>query len=231
MGKSGGGKSTSIRTLDPKKTFIINSLGKDLPFEGSADMYTIWNKETNPEGNMIVTTNAQVVIQWLKFISEKMPHITTIVIDDNTQQSVMEYMRRIKETTWDKWNDIAANMINIAQLCTSLREDLMVFVLHHVSEVGDGILENKSQKAMTLGKLVDDKLGGYETLFTVILLAKKEPTKDDDIDYVLLTRDADSTVKTPMGMFENKKIPNDLNLVRETIFKFYNKKASKNEKK
>lgn len=224
MGKSGGGKSTSIRTLDPTETFLINSLGKDLPFEGSGDMYTLWNKDTNPDGNMIVTTEAQVVIRWIKYINEKMLHIKTIVLDDNTQQSVMEYKRRIRETTWDKWNDIAVNMIDIAQLCTSLRDDLVVFLLHHTTEVGDGILENKSTKAMTLGKLVDDKLGGYETLFSVILLAKKEPTKDDDIDYVFLTRDADSTVKTPMGMFADKKIPNDLQAVREAMVNFYNKK-------
>ena len=31
---SGTGKSTSIRTLDPKETFIINIANKPLPFKG-----------------------------------------------------------------------------------------------------------------------------------------------------------------------------------------------------
>jgi energy-coupling factor transporter ATP-binding protein EcfA2 len=229
LGKSGAGKSTSLRTLNPKETFIINSLGKEIPYEGSADDYTIWNKEHNPDGNVIVTTSATVVLQWMNFISQKMPHIKNIIIDDNTQQSSMEYLRRISESTWDKWNDIAANMINIAQAAKSLRDDLMVFILHHVTEQGDGLLEDKSFKAMTLGKLVDDKLGTYEAYFTVILLAKKLKTKDDDIEYVFLTRDADSTTKTPMGMFSAKTIPNDLNLVRDTVFNYYSKKVKSNK--
>lgn len=224
LGKSGAGKSTSIRTLNPKETFIINSLGKELPFEGSEDFYTVWNKEKNPDGNVIVTTSAQAVIQWLNHISAKMPHIKNIVIDDNTQQSTMEYLRRLGETTWDKWNDIAANMINISQIAKGLRDDLMVFIMHHVSETGDGITEEKQLKAMTLGKLVDDKLGTYEAYFTVILLAKKLKTSDDDVEHVFVTRDADSTTKTPMGMFKDKQVPNDLALVRETVINYYSKK-------
>ena len=34
LGKSGTGKSTSIKTLDPNETIIINVLGKRLPFKG-----------------------------------------------------------------------------------------------------------------------------------------------------------------------------------------------------
>lgn len=221
LGESGAGKSTSIRNLNPKETFIINSLGKDLPFKGSSKMYTIYNKETNPEGNMIVSTSAQVVFQWLKYISEKMPHITSVIIEDNTHQSSMEYMRRIKEATWDKWNDIASNMVNLIQLCRGLRDDLTVFILHHITTEGDGILEEKKIKAMTLGKLVDQKLSSYEAFFTVVLLAKKDKKQDGKIEHYFLTQDADSTAKTPMGMFESDRIPNDLALVRENIISYY----------
>ena len=34
MGKSGSGKSTSLRNLDPEKVALINVLGKPLPFKG-----------------------------------------------------------------------------------------------------------------------------------------------------------------------------------------------------
>lgn len=226
LGKSGAGKSTAIRTLNPKETFVINSLGKELPFPGSEDDYTIWNKTTNPSGNVIITTDARVVLHWLTYLSTERPDIKNIIIDDNTQQSTMEYTRRIRETTWDKWNDIAVNMITVAQTAKTLRDDLVVYIMHHVSEQGDGILEDKSYKAMTLGKLVDDKLGTYEAYFTVILLAKKLKKNEDDIEYVFLTRDADSTTKSPMGMFADKHIPNDLQLVRDTLTNYY-KKTSK----
>jgi len=222
LGESGAGKSTSIRSLNPKETFIINSLGKDLPFKGSGNLYTYFNKESNPDGNMVKTTSAGVVMQWLKFINEKMPHITNVVIDDNTHQSSMEYIRRIKESTWDKWNDIAANMIAIVEYSISLRPDLTVFILHHVTTEGDGIIEDKKIKAMTLGKLVDQKLSSYESFFTVVLLAKKAKSQDGKVEHYFLTQDADSTAKSPDGMFDTEQIPNDLQLVKDTIAKYYN---------
>lgn len=44
LGKSGAGKSTSIRDLNPKETVIINTLNKRLPFKGSNSMYNTENK-------------------------------------------------------------------------------------------------------------------------------------------------------------------------------------------
>ena len=45
VGQSGSGKSTSIRTLNPEETFIINTIGKPLPFPGSKKKYTKLRKE------------------------------------------------------------------------------------------------------------------------------------------------------------------------------------------
>lgn len=221
FGEAGGGKSTSIRTLDPKETFLINSLGKDLPFRGSSKMYTYWDKQNNPNGNMVKTTSSVAVLQWMDFISQKMPHIKYLVIDDNTHLSSMEFLRRIKENSWDKFNDIAANMVSIAQKAISLRGDLIVYIMHHIIETGDGIIEDKKVKAMTIGKLVDQKLSSYESLFTVVLLAKKFKSDDDKLEYFFLTQDADSTAKSPMGMFDEPRIPNDLALVGKTIRSYY----------
>lgn len=220
IGESGAGKSTSIRTLPPKETFIFNSLGKDLPFKGSSKNYTYFHKETNPEGNMVKSTQAAVILQWLTFISDKMPHIKNVIIDDNTHQSSMEFLRRIKENSWDKFNDIASNMVTIVEHCKSLRDDLVVFVMHHITETGDGILDDKKVKAMTIGKLVDQKLSSYESFFTIVLHAVKQKG-DEKLEYFFLTENGDSTAKTPMGMFETPKIPNDLALVRDSIIKYY----------
>lgn len=222
LGEAGAGKSTSIRTLNPKETFIINSLGKDLPFKGSGKIYTYFNKDTNPTGNMVKTTAGAAVIQWLNFIDQKMPNIKNIIIDDNTHQSSMEYIRRIRETTWDKFNDIASNMVTIANLCIQLREDLTIFILHHVTVEGDGILTDKKVKAQTLGKLVDQKLSSYESFFTLVFLAEKSKNKEGEVEHYFLTRDANSTVKTPLGMFQEAKIPNDLALIKAAIAEYYN---------
>lgn len=222
MGPSGAGKSTAIRTLDPKETFIINTLGKDLPFKGSSKLYSLWHKENNPQGNMIKSSHTSTALTWLDFISKNMPHIKNVVIDDNTHQSSMEFKRRMKEGGWERFNDIAGNMIDIVEKSASLRGDLVVFILHHTTEEGDGVLEEKTTKAMTLGKLVDTKMSSYESFFTVVLLAKKR-AKDEDIEYGFLTRDVNSTTKAPMGMFDETFIPNDLQLVREAIESYYDK--------
>lgn len=226
MGPSGAGKSTSIRNLDPKETFIINSLGKNLPFKGSAKLYTVWDKEKNPKGNMIKSSNSQIAIKWLDHIDKNMPHIKNVVIEDNTHQSSMEYIRRIKEGSWDKFNDIASNMVNLIERSKSMRDDLTVFILHHTKEVGDGLVEDKQTKAMTLGKLVDEKMSSYESFFTVVLLAKKKKV-DSGIEYVFLTNDADSTAKSPMGMFAGEEIPNDLLIVKDAIRCYYNEEGCK----
>lgn len=220
MGPSGSGKSASIRTLNPKETVIINALGKSLPFKNSKKSYSVWNKETNPEGNMVNTSNSTAILKWMDHINRDLPDVKNIVLDDNTHNSSMEYIRRIRETTWDKFNDIASNMVGIVEKAKSLREDLTVFVLHHTKETGDGIIDEKQTKAMTLGKLVDEKMSSYEAFFTTVLLAKKKKV-DNKIEYVFLTQDADSTAKTPMGMFEQAEIPNDLNLVKEAVKCFY----------
>jgi septin family protein len=220
MGPSGSGKSTSIRTLNSKETMIMSALGKSLPFRGSNKSYTVWNKESNPSGNVIKSSNSQIVLKWLDHIDKNMPHVKNVVLEDNTHNSSMEYIRRIKETSWDKFNDIASNMVNIVEKAKSMRDDIVVFVIHHTKEVGDGIIDEKITKAMTLGKLVDEKMSSYEAFFTTVLLAKKKKV-EGGIEYIFLTQDADSTVKTPMGMFEKEEIPNDLDIVRKAVRCYY----------
>lgn len=228
IGPSGAGKTTSIgqideleiEGLDPTKTIVISALGKELPWRGSEKQYTIYNKESNPKGNMVITSNPRNVLQWLHHVNQKMPHITTVVIDDNTHNSSMEYMRRINEKSYEKFNDIADFMSRTALDVKTFRDDLTVFFLHHTRETGDGIVDEKQTSAMTIGKLVDEKLSGYESFFTVVLKAVKR-TKDDTIEYGFLTKDANSTVKTPIGMFADTLIKNDLGFVRKTLNCYY----------
>lgn len=222
IGPSGAGKTASIRTLNPASTFIVNSLKKDLPWRGSSKQYTYWNKETNPMGNMISTTQSKIVFQWLDYINNNFLHIKDVVIDDNTFLTAMELQRRSGETDWKKFNDIAQNFLDLAEKAKSLRDDLVVHILHHtMQDGGDGILEEKTFRAMSYGKLIDEKLGSQEAQFTVVLRAAKE-ADGDDINYVFYTRDARSSVKTPFGMFEDAKIPNDMLLVRKAVDCYYN---------
>ena len=78
---SGTGKSTSIRTLDPKETFIINIANKPLPFKGYKSKYTQISKE-NPKGNLTAASSAPGIIKAMKHVNDKMLDIKTIVVDD-----------------------------------------------------------------------------------------------------------------------------------------------------
>ena len=223
IGPSGSGKTTAARTLNPKSTFVFNALGKDLPWKGSAKQYKYWSKE-NTTGNMLKTSNPHTVLTWLDHIDKKLPHVTDIVIDDNTFITSLELLRRQKETSWDKFTDIAQNFIAIAEKCKTMRDDLIVHILHHTQVEGDGILDDKTYRAMSYGKLIDEKLGTQEAQFTIVLRAAKLK-KDTGIEYVFYTSDPDSTAKAPMGMFEQETIPNDMDAVSKIVRCYYDEEG------
>ena len=231
IGSSGAGKSTSIgeipelniQGLNPKETMIISSIGKELPWRNSGKQYISGS-------NLIITSHPRKVLDILHGINKNMLLVKNVVIDDNTHISSMEYMRRINEKTYDKFNDIADYMSRTALDVKTFRDDLCVFFLHHSRDSGDGVLEEKHTNAMTIGKLVDEKLSGYESFFTVVLRAVKR-VKDDEVEYKFLTKDANSTAKTPIGMFESVEINNDLGMVRQSIDCYYNDEDCKQEEK
>lgn len=221
IGESKAGKSTSIRNLDPAKTIIFSVLGKGLPFKSSAKKYTVWNKTTNPNGNVIQTSSAKVITQWLRHINEKMPHITVCVIDDSTFLSAKELDRRKDENGYTKFNDIAHDFLVISETANTLRDDLNVYFLHHVRETGDGVLEPKKIKAMSHGKMIDEKLCSIEAQFEIVFLACKLVDENNSISYKFKTRDGNSTCGTPLGMFEDEFIENDLQSINDAINCFY----------
>ena len=101
LGASGTGKSTSIKTLNPEETVVLNVLGKDLPFKGSRTNYT------REKLNLIQPTSWENVQTMMQSISENKPNIHNIVIDDATYIMRTEFFDRAKERGFDKYNDLA----------------------------------------------------------------------------------------------------------------------------
>lgn len=81
LGESGNGKSTSLRNLNPKETFIISTTSKPLPWKGWKKQYTRWDKDSNPTGNWYQTSRSNNIITLMKYVSKQRPEIKTIVID------------------------------------------------------------------------------------------------------------------------------------------------------
>ena len=220
IAESGAGKSTSIENLDPKETFIINVANKPLPFKGWKKKYVLWSKD-NPTGNLYTGSSAQQIEACLGYVNSKRPDIKTIVIDDFQYMSSFEFFDRSDEKGYEKFTQIGANLARIARMPKDLRDDLTIFFLTHAEESTD--LEGKRKfKAKTIGRMVDEKLS-LEGLFSIVLFSKVKKDKDGNIRFVFETRNnGENTCKSPKGMFQEFEIPNDLALVKESIYSYEN---------
>lgn len=223
LGESGSGKTTAAETLPPDKTFFINPVGKDLPFPGAEKNYKrfVTDKESKNygKGNIFSSKDPAKIANVLRYVNKHRPDIKCIVFDDNQYIALFTFIARMGENSFQKFNDIAANMVEMVELLKSLRNDLIVFVLQHV-ESGDSVEGDVQIQAKTMGKFVKEKVT-FEGLFTIVLLCDKEADNDEDIKHFFWTRRINSTVKTPKGMFEDQKIPNDLYAVAKRVQSYY----------
>ncbi|MBC8396323.1 MAG: AAA family ATPase [Flavobacteriales bacterium] len=216
---SGTGKSTSIRKLDPKETFIINIANKPLPFKGWKKNYSNISKD-NPKGNMTSASSAPGIIKAMQHVNDKMPQVKTLVVDDWQYMSSFEYFDRANEKGYDKFTSIAANLAQVAKMPKDMREDLTIFFLTHSEESTD-VNGNRRVKAKTVGKMIDNALT-LEGLFSIVLFGKVKKT-EDGLEYGFDTQNnGENTCKSPMGMFEESFINNDLQFVKDCIINYEN---------
>lgn len=217
VGESGSGKTTSTENLPAEQTFLINVAQKNLPFKGWKGKYKVLSKD-NPQGNMLMSDDTEAILKTMDYVSAQRPEIKYLIVDDSQYTVANEFMRKAKETGFQKFTDIALNMFKIATKPKTLRDDLVVIFLSH-AEVAQDLNGNQRLKAKTLGKMIDDKIT-YEGLFTIVLFATKKEARNG-VEYVFVTNgDMNSTAKSPKGMFESKEIPNDLAVVIQKIKEF-----------
>lgn len=217
IGESGSGKSTSTRNLDPKTTMFVNCIGKPLPFKGWRKNYTTYDRDSG-EGNMIRTHSAKNIVEVMKHVDGNMPHIKTIIVDDSQYIMSYEFMERAEEKGFDKFIQIGKNMWNVFRAPDELRDDLTVVFFGHSEDVSaNGFTKTKIK---TIGKMLDEKIT-VEGMFTIVLLATCFMNKDKAMEYVFVTQsNGTNTAKTPMDMFKEKAIPNDLDMVIKKVIEY-----------
>lgn len=220
VGESGSGKTTSIRNLDPEHTFIISTTGKRPGIKGANKKYPTFNvADGKISGNFYATSNVDKIGQMLQIIDKKMPHITTVVIDDYQYVMGFEAMDRAKEKSYDKFTDMAQHAYQVLKTAMNMRDDLYVVVSTHSENTGDRV--NPYNKMKTLGKMLDSVIT-LEGLFTYVLFTTIQRDDDNKSSYKFITNsDGTCTAKTPMGLFEDTYIDNDLDAVIRRI-KEYN---------
>lgn len=222
VGESGSGKSTSLRNLNPEETFIISTTGKPLPFRGWRKKYTNFKKDENNKisGNYYVSSSWDKIIKILKVVNLKMPYIKQVVIDDFQYVLSYEFVDRATEVGYTKFSELAQHAMEILRYSEQMREDCKMIFLTHSENVGDAL--NPKYVIKTVGKLLAEKVT-LEGLFTYIFFTKVSEGDDGKMKYTLITNtDGLCIAKTPMGMFDDLEIDNDLNEIIKVIDEYNN---------
>lgn len=218
LGKSGTGKSTSIKGLDSKETVVINVLGKRLPFKGSNSLY---NKENK---NLFQRETYTDIISLIQNISDKATNVKNIILDDFIYVMRKEYFSRAKENGYGKYTELAQHFQQIISTCEKLRDDLTVFMILHSEDVQSDKVTT-GYKVSTVGNLVDNCYNPLEVVPMVLYSSVKYDDKGN-IEYGFYTHRCKEGVveipaKTPDEMFEEDFIPNDLGYVVKKMNEYY----------
>ena len=133
------------------------------------------------------------------------------VIDDSQYLMCFELFNRSAENGYTKFTEMAKHFFDLVRfVIREMPDDVIVYFLHHVELAGD------KYKAKTVGKMLDEKLT-VEGLFSIVLMAKNVDGKH----FFLTQSDGTDTVKTPIEMFAEARIDNDLKAVDKAIRAYY----------
>ena len=196
LGRSGTGKSYSLRNFDPNEVEIINVQGKILPFKGAGKF------------NLINTDDADAIVDEIKAAAKKYKRI---VVDDFQYVMANEFMRRSAEKGYDKFTEIGRHAWDIANVVRELPNDVIVYVMCHTDTDQEGF-----ERLKTIGKLLDDKIV-LEGMSTIVL----KTSVSDGKYYFLTQNNGKDTTKSPAGMFPTYAIENDLKYVDDKIRNYY----------
>jgi len=212
IGRSGSGKTSSLRYVNPETTAIIVPNNKEL-FPGFNKVYV--------EKKNKITTNEINHIDGVLTIFAKNPAIKLIIIEDlnhffNARINSMAFRARNSGgEVFARWNDfggdVAEHLVTAISRNTS---NVDVFVFAHTDIKEDGHIGMK-----TSGKLLDNTIdipSYVDCLFHSVVIEEAGVTK-----YKFLTNtDGIHLAKTPAGMFPEKYIPNDLKFILERMEKY-----------
>lgn len=214
IGKSGSGKSRSIKNFDKDEISFVNPLKKDLPFKSEL-------------GQGYVTSDYDKIFEFCKKTPKK-----TVFIDDATYLMTREYLAKASQTGYNKFTEICLNFTGliegrfdkagnkIKEGLKDLEDDKTIYIAMHEEKNEAGDVAPK-----TIGKMLDSMVC-VEGLFTIVLRAVKKNGK-----HIFVTKsDGYDVVKAPEDMFLEDEIENDLKKVDNIIREFYNiEKINKGE--
>lgn len=219
IGKSGSGKTYSLKTCDSDRFGVISVEKGRLPFKSKLKVAMIPKSLKNPDGSEVSSYSQinRAKYAWLTNVIRGSKTIKSIVIDDSQYLMVDEMFDRSGEKGYDKFTDIAKNFRDLIHYINDgTPDDMIVYFLHHSETGADG-----REKCKTIGKMLEEKLV-VEGMFDVVIYCAdhKFYTQANEI----------STAKTPEAMFDDLEIPNDLAAVDKAIREYWGLTAPEPEK-
>ena len=203
LGASGSGKSTSLRNFEPGEVAVFDVAGKPLPFRKRLDV------AHRPSYGMIMKK--------LKENSRR-----AYVIDDANYLMAFQNFALASVKGYDKFTTMAVNFEQLLEASNATDEDTVTYYLMHPEYDADGRMKPKS-----IGKMLDSQLC-IEGMFPIVLVAQR---MEDGYRFVTQT-DGNTPAKTPMGMFPDVIIDNDLKMVDSAIREYWGMRPlTDNEKK
>lgn len=199
LGRSGTGKSTSMRNFKDEDLAIVNVVGKELPFQS--------------EFKSVINTSDYAIIKQKIMNTQK----KTIVIDDAGYLITKQFMDNHSKVgggnaVFQLYNGMADQFWTLLDFIKNkVPADKIVYIIMH-----EDYDERGGVKPKTIGKLLDEKVC-IEGLFTIVL---RSCVNDGQYQFCTKNSSRDS-VKTPMGMFDDEYVDNDLAMVNKRIRDYY----------
>ena len=187
IGKSGSGKSTSLRNFEPDEVGVFSCAGKRLPFRKRLK---------------VANTSDYATIESKLLENGKRAY----VIDDSTYLMQFRAFEFAKVKGYDKFVEMAVDFEHLLETARMTSPDTITYFLHHPQFADDG-----AAKPQTVGKMLDNQLN-VEGLFPIVLEARIKDGK-----HVFVTKnDGPNIAKSPMGMLP-EVMDNDLKAVDTAI--------------
>lgn len=209
VGPSGSGKSTSLRNLPIDTTRILDLERKGFPFRGFEKFKISACSSPGEADNKLK-----------EFLEDK--SVTHIVVESFTKY--VEMLLKLCQTSY-KGYDIYTNYNRlVGSFLDKLKNEHAAVILTAIDEIvlvpeTDG--GNSAQRRIALkGKEWEGKIE-KELLMVFFTTARKN--KDGKVEYLFQTNtDGVVSAKTPMNMFSELYVPNDLNAALEVAKQYYN---------
>ena len=231
LAPSGFGKSTGtgevpelgFKGLPKESSYIISKTTKPLPYAGQGKQWPIAPINQMSQGRRVICATPQDALVAMSTLA-KVPSIKNVVLDDFNYYMQDWYMANAARTGWDAPKQIGMDMGKLFAAFEQFEgADRNLVVLAHgedVTKPGGRIYT----KLKTTGKMVDEYVTP-EGKFDIVLVGKSEydtQLKKAVKSYVTNEDEYYTSPKSPVGMFKELYISNDLGPIIDRVNQYYN---------